>query len=310
MTSGSNVLRESAVDSEKAGASMAQPRPFYWSVQRELWENRWIYVGQLAIAAVCLLGFLINVTRWVAKMHGVSPANSGVYWETFAMPYNMVAGVMMATLILMNLFYSADALYGERRDRSILFWKSLPVSDLTTVLAKATIPLVILPILTIATTIATHVVMLLLSAIVLPASGVSLASWWSEVSIFDMWGLLSYHMLTAHGLWPFPAFCWLLLVSGWARRAPLLWAALPAVAIGGLEQLVFHTSYFAQVVGTRLIGGGAPTDITSGSMFPLGPMTHITVGRFLSSPGLWIGFALAALFLSAAARLRRYRDPV
>jgi ABC-2 type transport system permease protein len=311
MNTESNILRESEHDSERVTAtSVSQTQPLYWSVRRELWENRWIYVGQLAIAAVCLFGFLINITRWLAKMHGLSTTNPVEYWETIALPYNVVAGVMMGTLILMSPFYSADALYGERRDRSILFWKSLPVSDLTTVLAKASVPLVILPLITIAITIATHLIMLLLSSIVLPANGVSLASWWKELAIFQMWGLLLYHILTAHALWPFPAYCWLLLVSGWARRAPLLWAALPAVAIAGLEQLVFHTSHFAAAVGTRLIGGGAPTDFTSGEMFPTGPMTHITPGRFLGAPGLWIGFAVAAVFLTAAVRLRRYRDPV
>jgi ABC-2 type transport system permease protein len=311
MTTESDVLRESALDSERvAAASVSQTRLFYWSVRRELWENRWIYIGQLAIAAVCVFGFLINVMRWLAKMHGLSRTNPVQYWETIALPYNVVAGVMMGTLILMSLLYSADALYGERRDRSILFWKSLPVPDFTTVLAKASIPLVILPLLTIAITIVTHLIMLLLSSIALPASGLSLALWWKELSIFQMWGLLLYHILTAHALWPFPVYCWLLLVSGWARRAPLLWATLPAVAIAGLEKLVFHTSHFAAVVGMRLIGGGAPTDITSGNMLPTGPMTHITPDRFLGAPGLWIGFVVAAVFLMAAVRLRRYRDPV
>jgi len=311
MNTESNVLRKSALDSETVAAvGVCETQPFYWSVRRELWENRWIYVGQLVIAAVCLLGFLINITRWLGKMRTLSTTNPVAYWETIALPYNVVAGVMMGTLVLMSVFYSADALYGERRDRSILFWKSLPVSDLTTVLAKASIPLIILPLLTFAITIAMHLIMLLLVGIVLPASGVSLASWWKELSILQMWGLLLYHILTAHALWPFPAYCWLLLVSGWARRAPLLWAALPVVAIAGLEKIVFHTSHFAAVVGTRLIGGGAPTDFTSGGMLPTGPMTHITPGRFLGAPGLWIGFAVAAVFLTAAVRLRRYRDPV
>jgi len=311
MNTESNVLRKSAHDSETvAAASVSETQPFYWSVRRELWENRWIYVGQLVIAAVCLFGFLIHVARWLGKMRALSTTNPVEYWEINALPYNLVAAVMMGTLVLMSVFYSADALYGERRDRSILFWKSLPVSDLTTVLAKASIPLLILPFLTIAITIAMHLIMLLLSGIVLPASGVSLASWWKELSIFQMWGLLLYHILAAHALWPFPAYCWLLLVSGWARRAPLLWAALPVVAIAGLEKIVFGTSHFAAVVGRRLIGGGAPTDFTSGGMLPTGPMTHITPARFLGAPGLWIGFAVAAVFLTAAVRLRRYRDPV
>jgi len=311
MNTESNVLRESALDSERAAAvTAAQTHPFYWSVRREVWENRWIYVGQLAVAGVFLIGFLFNLTRWLDKMRSLSTTDPAKYWETVSLPYNIGAGALMGTLILMSIFYCSDALYGERRDRSILFWKSLPVSDLTTVLAKASIPFVILPAITFGFTIALHLVMLLLSSIVLPASGISFASVWKELGIFQMWGMLLYHILLAHVLWPFPVYCWLILVAGWARRAPLLWAALPVVVIGGLEKLIFHTSHFAEMVGTRLIGSGAPTDVTMGEMFPTGPMTHLTPIRYFSAPSLWIGLAVAAVFLAIAVRMRRYRDPV
>jgi len=311
MNTESNVLRESALDSERAAAgSTSQTRPFYWSVRRELWEHRWIFVGQLAVAGVFLLGFLFNMAHWLDKMRSLSTTDPAQYWETASLPYNIGAGALMGTLILMTIFYSSDALYGERRDRSILFWKSLPVSDLTTVLAKASIPLVILPLLTLAVTMAVHLIMLLLSSIVLPASGISFSSVWKELGIFPMWGMLLYHILLAHVLWPLPVYCWLILVSGWARRAPLLWAALPVVVIGGLEKLIFGTARFAAMVGTRLIGGGAPTDVTTGEMFPTGPMTHLTPLRYLGAPSLWIGFVVAAVFLAAAVRMRRYRDPV
>jgi len=311
MNTESNVLRETALESTRVAAVSASPtRPFYWSVRRELWENRWIYVGQLAVAGVFLFGFLIHMTHWLTKMRGLSADDPRGYWETMTLPYNVAAGLMMVTLILMSVFYCADALYGERRDRSILFWKSLPVSDLTTVLAKASIPLVILPLLTFAMIVAIHLIMLLVSSLVLPASGISVASLWRELSIFQMWGMLLYHILTAHALWPFPVYCWLMLVSGWARRATLLWASLPVVAIAGIEKLVFGTAHFVEMVGIRLIGGGAPTDVTHGEMFPTGPMTHLTPLRYLGAPGLWIGLVVAAVFLVAAVRLRRYRGPV
>lgn len=309
MNTETNVLRESAIDSGRvAAASASQTRPFYWSVRRELWDNWWIYVGQLAVAGVFLVGFLFNMARWLADMRNLSTTNPAQYWETVSLPYNIGAGALMGTLILMSIFYCSDALYGERRDRSILFWKSLPVADLTTVLAKASIPLVILPLLTFAVTVAIHVIMLLLSGIVLPASGMSMASLWKELAIFQMWGMLLYHIFLAHALWPLPVYCWLILVSGWARRATLLWAALPVVAIGGVEKLIFHTSHFAAMVGTRLVGGGAPTDVTTGEMFPTGPMTHLTPLRYLGAPGLWMGLVVAAAFLAAAVRLRRYQS--
>lgn len=125
-----------------------------------------------------------------------------------------------------------------------------------------------------------------------------------------MWLLLIYHFATAHVLWPYPVYCWLLLVSGWAKRAVFLWAALPVLVIGGFERMTFHTFHFAEIVGGHLIGNAPVMDMAPGGM-GLDPFTtHVTMGRFVSSPGLWIGLALSALFLAAAVRLRRYQGPI
>jgi hypothetical protein len=85
---------------------------------------------------------------------------------------------------------------------------------------------------------------------------------------------------------------------------------LPLVAIAGVEQIVFHTWHFAAMVGSRLIGAAPTVASTSSDMFPTDPMTHIAAAHFLSSPGLWIGLALATVFLAAAVRLRRYQGPI
>jgi ABC-2 type transport system permease protein len=122
--------------------------------------------------------------------------------------------------------------------------------------------------------------------------------------------LMLYHVVTAHALWPAPVYCWLLLVSGWPRRATFLWAILPLVAIGGVEEIVFHTWHFAHMVGARLLGAAPTADSTPPNMFPTNPMIHIAPHHFLGSPSLWIGLALAAIFLAAAVRLRRYREPI
>ena len=99
MNTESNVLRESALDSERvAAASAAQTRPFYWSVRREIWENRWIYVGQLAVAGVFLVGFVFNMSRWLTKVRGLSGTDRAQYWETVSLPYNIGAGALMGAL--------------------------------------------------------------------------------------------------------------------------------------------------------------------------------------------------------------------
>jgi ABC-2 type transport system permease protein len=308
MSTQSNPIAGSFAPSAGAAAATSVTRPFYWSVRREMWENRWIYLAPAGVASVFLFGFLISMIHLPGKLHGMSIDLH--HRDAIATPYDIVAGLMMLTTILVNVFYCADALYGERRDRSILFWKSMPVSDLTTVLAKASIPLVIVPLLACATAVVAQFIMLLLSSAALLASGLSVSPLWTQLSFFRMSLLLFYHVFTAHTLWPAPVYCWLLLVSGWPRRATLLWAALPVVAIGGLEAIVFRTWHFAALVGTRLIGAAPAIDFGSPDTFPTNPMTHITPLNFLSSPELWLGLALSAAFLAAAVRLRRYQGPV
>ncbi len=213
----------------------------------------------------------------------------------------------MVTAFIVGVFYCLDALHGERRDRSILFWKSLPVSDLTTVLSKASIPLVVLPLFSFVVIVATQWIMLLLSSTVLLGSGLSVATLWTEVSLFQIDAALSPG--DVHMLWYAPIYGWLLLVSAWARRAAFLWAVLPLFAIGIVEKIAFNTSHFAALLQWRFMGGpegGSMTAAVGTSMHP----THITPGTFLSSPGLWIGLAIAAAFLFAAVRLRRSQGPL
>jgi ABC-2 type transport system permease protein len=304
MSTQSNAMSESFQAQSIAPAIIPATRVLYWSVQRELWENRSIYLAPLAVAGVALFGFCLSsfVGIWEEPLR-LNPAQPQG-------PYEMAAGLMMFTGIVVSVFYCLDALHGERRDRSILFWKSLPVSDLTTVLAKASIPLVILPLLICAITFAMQWLMLLMSSAVVLASGQSVATLWANLSFLRMSWLLLYHVLTAHALWPAPVYCWLLLVSGWSRRAAFLWAALPVLAIAGVEQIAFHTWHFAALVGSRLIGAAPTVASTPPDMFPTHPMTHIAPAHFLGSPGLWIGLALAAVFLAAAVRLRRYQGPI
>lgn len=299
-----------SLGSARAARDLLRPtRPFYWSVRRELMENRSIYLAPLLVAGVFLLGFIFAVRNHV----GAGVANSDQYRNVIVLPYDISAGMMMLLVILVSVFYSMDALHGERKDRSILFWKSMPVSDVTTVLAKATIPIVAIPLIGTAVAICLQFVMLVLSSFVLLATGQSVTRFWSELSPLQMWILLLYHIMTAHALWPAPVYAWLMLVSGWARRAVLLWAALPALAIAGLEAILFRTSHFASLLGARLIGGSSPMPSNSKavgiSVFPTNPLMHIRPLEFLMSWGFWGGMLVTAIFLAAAVRLRRSRGP-
>jgi ABC-2 type transport system permease protein len=281
-----------------APAVITASRRVYWSVRRELWEHRSIYVAPLAVAAVFLLAFLIAFTLSPTHRH-----------ESLDFPYEFAAGLIMGTGFIVGIFYSLDALYGERRDRSILFWKSLPVSDLTTVLAKFAVPMVILPMLTFAIAVVTQFVMLLLTSAVLLGSGLSTGTLGARMSFFHMSLMLLYHILTVHGLWYAPLYAWLLLVSAWAPRAPFLWAFLPPFVIWGVEKIAFRTSHFLGLLQYRL-AGPEPSTATPRSGNVMEMISALTPAQFFSTPGLWIGLAVAAIFLATAVRLRRYREPI
>ena len=309
MNTQSNPRPESPLESQVISlAGISATRRMYWSLRRELWESRSIYLAPLAVAAVILFGFLISTIHLGDKMRAALTLNPMQQRELIAQPYNFVALLIMFTTFIVGVFYCLDALHGERRDRSILFWKSLPVSDLTTVLSKASIPLVVLPLLTFAITVVTQFVMLLLSIAVLLGSGLSVATLGTQLPLFQMSLMLLYHLVTVHALGYAPIYGWLLLVSGWARRAPFLWAGLPLLAIGMVEKIAFNTSHFAAMLGHRMNGGAEA--VTALGSLPMDPTTHLTPGHFLSSPGLWIGLAIAAAFLAASVRLRRYQGPI
>ena len=308
MSTQSNAMPESFDSQRIAPTAMSKTRPLYWSVRRELCENRSIYIAPLIAAIVFLLGFFISMLSLRHRMHGVWPLDSAQGRDVFATRYELAAALIMGTALIVGIFYSLDALYGERRDRSILFWKSLPVSDLITVLSKLTIPLVILPLLTFAIAVATQFVMLLLSSVALLGSGLNVATFWAHASFFHMSLMLLYHILTVHGLWYAPLYGWLLLVSAWAPRAPFMWAFLPPFVVWGLEKVVFNTSYFLATLRYRLTGPEPSAAAPHGTLMET--ISALTLAQFLGTPGLWTGLAIAAVFVFAAVRLRRYRGPI
>ena len=289
-----------------SGYSRSSTQPFYWSVRRELWENRSIYVAPLVVAIVVLFGFLISTIGLPERRQAVLLLEPAKARAAIEMPYNVAAMMLIFTAFLVGVFYCFDALHGERRDRSILFWKSLPVSDLTTLLSKATIPLVVLPLVTFAIIIATQFVMLLWTSVLLMTHSMSPASTWTNVPFFQGCLILLYG-LVAIALWHAPIYGWALLVSGWARRATFLWAVVPLLAIVFFERITFGTSHFASMLKNRLMGFAPEAFAFNLNSIDCPQLTPL---RYLSTPGLWLGLIFATLFLAAAVRQRRYRGPI
>jgi len=293
--------------SPAVSAALASVRPYYWSVRRELWENRAVYVAPLAAAAVFLFGFLLKSAH-LAGHGGEAIMPSGHTHTQVAQPYDYAAGLIMAATLVIGLYYSVEALQSERRDRSILFWKSMPVSDRTTILAKASIPFIVVPLLGWSITTVTQFLMLLVQSAGVAMTGGSVAALWKELSPFTMSLLLIYHLITVHTLWQAPIYGWLMFISAWARRAAIVWATVPLLAIGIAERMLFGTSYVGNLIGNRFTGG--PEAVPMSDSFPTNPMMHLTPGHFLMSAGLWIGLGVTAVFLAASVRLRRQRGPL
>jgi ABC-2 type transport system permease protein len=260
---------------------------------------------------VVLFGFLVSAFTLPSRMRAALESELGDQQQRLVlMPFHVMAGLVVVTALLVGAFYCLDALHGERRDRSILFWKSLPVSDRTTVLAKAGIPLVVLPAIALVIVVAGQVVMLLVSTVALLPHGPSLALLWGRVPLLRMTLALVY-ALVAMALWHAPIYGWLLLVSGWARRLAILWAVLPFLAVCVFEGIAFRTYRFAQLLGHRLSGWFTQGFALEGpGAVPDDPLSHLTPGRLLATPGLWIGLVVAAVLLAAAVRLRRTRAPI
>jgi ABC-2 type transport system permease protein len=304
MNAQSNIVSQTAGVSDPG--NRPAPQPFYWSVRREIWENRSIYVAPVLVAIVVLFGFLVSTIGLPERRREVLLLDPAKARAAIEMPYNMAAIMLILTAFIVGVFYCLDALYGERRDRSILFWKSLPVSDRTTLFSKATIPLVVLPLLTFAVVLATQVLMMIWTTVLLIAHGMSPASTWTYVPLFRNAFILLYG-LAAIALWHAPIYGWALLVSGWARRATFLWAVLPFLATAFFERITFGTSHFGSMLKDRLMGF-APKAFA----FQMHSVDcpRLTPAAYLSSPGLWLGLTVAAVFIAVAIRLRRYRGPL
>jgi len=306
MNTQTNVM-SSAGEQAAANTSGSPTRPFFWSLRREFWEYRSLYIAPLAAAGIFLFGFIVTIGHQVTRMRGMSGMDAMQQRNTMATPYDMASGLLMAVGMLVGAYYALDALYGERRERSILFWKSLPVSDLTTVLAKASIPIIFLQLFCWAVAVVLQFLMLVIQSAAIAASGEHVSALWAQLSPIQMWIMLLNHLITIHGLWYAPFYAWMLLVSSWARRAPFLWAVLPVLAVGALEKLVFNTSYFFLMLGKHFGGNPAVVFVKD---WPANPMAQLMIGHFFLNPGLWTGLIFTALCIVGAARLRRYRAPL
>lgn len=298
-----------AAPDRAAAATTHATRPFLLSIRRELWENPSIIGAPLAVACILVLATLVAAVRvsgpLLLKLGQGNLAPSSVA-AAVLLPIPIFLGI---TMVLVAALYSLDALLSERRDRSILFWKSLPVSDTVTVLSKMAVPIVILPAVTFAVTIATDIVILVIETIALLAHHASVSSAWVGISVLSQLGLTAYSLVVVT-LWYAPIYAWFLLVSSWARRMPLVWAVLPFFVLSFFERIAFHTHKVRDFISNRIAGVFPVAFTKAPHINPEYSDLHCTPGHFLATPAFWGGLLFAALALILIIRLRRSNDPL
>jgi ABC-2 type transport system permease protein len=285
-----------------------------WLIRREFWENRAIWMIPAVFGGLLLLAALftqVSIPRLTSTKES----------EEAAAAFLVAVGAMFyLVMALYSAWYLLDCLYTDRKDRSILFWKSLPISDATTVLCKLLVGMIIIPLVYFAAADATALIAAFILSIRARASiGSSLWNgdvWW-QIQVLWMYAIIT----TA--VWYLPVAGWLMLLSAWAKRAVILWAILPPLLLNIFERLFFGTHRVSQIIGRRLTGlpsvsfngskynwthGGGVVD-NAGNAAP--SVWHlINPSGFFSSAETWIGVAVGIALIAAAIQLRMRRSEI
>jgi ABC-2 type transport system permease protein len=295
-------------------------------IRRELWEHRSIYVTPAAIAVIVTLGVLamLMLASGFAKeldMVLFGAQNLAGDAERRAALTGFFVGtswVFLVALMFLTVFYSLDSLYAERKDKSILFWRSMPATDAETVISKLLTAAIVIPAITALGIWATHLVNLIVTSIWVSVKGGDASMLiWGSVSILDNW-LAALIVVVASGIWMSPFIAWFLFVSTWAKRMPILMAFMPPIVLGLLEWIVFRTQYFLTTIGDR--GDMRPLFHSMSletffeeeqwreGMENISLLQHIDLVGFVTDRGFWSGLVVCAILTTAAIYVRRYRD--
>ncbi len=295
-------------------------------IKRELWEHRAIYVTPVAIAVIVTLGVLamLMLASGFAKELDLaifSAQNIAGDAERRAALTAFFVGtswIFLVALMFLTVFYSLDSLYAERKDKSILFWRSMPTTDAETVISKLLTAAIVIPAVTAAGIWITHLVNLIVISIWVSMKGGDAGMLiWGSVSIFDNW-IAALIIVVASGMWMSPFIAWFLFVSTWAKRMPIMWAFLPPIVLGLLEWIVFRTRYFLTTIGER--GDITPLfhSLSLEQFFEeeqwrdgvenISLLEHMDLVGFVTAPGFWSGLLVCGILTIAAIYVRRYRD--
>jgi len=304
-------------------------------IQRELWEHRSIYVTPAAIGLiVCLMMITGQVAVSAMGQHldfallGASALGENERAAALTGLLTFISMPLLFSMIILTTFYSLDCLSAERKDRSILFWRSIPVTDSETVTSKLITALVVIPLVTFILIMITHLVVLLIASVWVSIRGAD--AWyliWSAAPLLDSW-MVTFITMLALPLWLSPFVGWFLFVSAFTKRAPFLTAFMPLILLPMIEMILLPSSYLARAFADRtklplfsfdVHAMPEPVRVAweSGDFLRivraiaesgLSLLSFVDLKAFISSPGLWAGIIVCGLLATAAIYLRRYRD--
>jgi ABC-2 type transport system permease protein len=295
---------------------MISPSKVMMLMRREVWENRALWIAPLAIAGVILVSALFGTGPLdedgpikISGSHPLEGIDPGADKRRmiFTGFLGMLNVVQLFALGIVVFFYLLDSLLAERKDRSILFWKSLPISDAEVVTSKALTGLVAAPLFVLALGAVTQLVFTLILWARL--NGTTFGHFIAlDAGLWLRMQLAFLVFIPAIVLWFLPIAGYLMLVSVWARKNAFLWAVLPPVALLLVESLSTHTHHVADFLARRIVGLFEIMDLPDGDGSPtLGTLlTH--VARVFAHYETWLGVLVAAGLFVACVRIRRYRD--
>jgi ABC-2 type transport system permease protein len=294
-------------------------------IRREFWEHRALWIAPLVVAGLLIAGALVATFHynpasidWDVPDPGLSHEQLAQHSLAKEMGMQRAINIpLYLVMVAVLTFYLLDCLYVERKDRSILFWKSLPVSDATTVASKLLVALVVAPLGVYLLTVVSSIVLSAILGVRLSFAHLPPNSFvWDTVSWLKV-QVLCLFSLIASLLWYAPLAGYLVLVSAWARRNVFLWAILPPAIAMLLERMALGTHYLADLIKYRTVDvpgrfslnhaiHSAAANAHDSSMSVQADL--IDIGQALLNIDLWLGLAVALAFAFVAARIRRYRD--
>ncbi|MGH8135453.1 MAG: ABC-2 transporter permease [Steroidobacteraceae bacterium] len=298
---------------------------FFWLVRREIWEHKAIWVAPLIVLACFLLAVITGNVHLgpigamdTSTTFGALPPEKQL--KLLLVVYAGLALVVYWVMGIIAFFYSLDSLYADRRDRSVLFWKSLPLSDAETVLSKFSVAVVVIPLVAILGALLAQLIVASGGAARLEIAGIPGGIMWQPEALLGGAAVAALWCVTA-SLWYAPIVAYLMLASAWAPKGPFLWAVLPPVALKVLELVLLRTRHVGDFISDRLFGlyrllgeqdqaaAAASNHEVRDEIIKISNIDlAASLKEFYSSPELWFGVAAAGLLLAAAMWVRRYRD--